>query len=224
MTTTSTTGGSTLRHPVVDAAARTAELIAHPAVARRWEQESVLPGYRVGGLAAHLARAIETVRTYLAADPPAPETPLVDAVGYFLAALGEHDPRDSDFHRGVRERGEGRLAAGHDALVADVRDAAGWLASRPLDLDRPVSVFAGTAMRLGDYLDTRLVEMLVHGHDLAASVALPTPSYDVGAWRLVAGLLSRATEARQGPQGLALALARPELGIGAFTVPRRDGA
>ncbi|NPC96576.1 maleylpyruvate isomerase N-terminal domain-containing protein [Nocardioides sp. zg-DK7169] len=205
-------------HLAVAAAGRTAELIADPAVARGWGEDSVLPGYRVGGLAAHLARALETVRTYLAADAPAVDARLVDAVGYYRAVLGEHDPRSSDFHQAVRERGEARVAAGHDTLVTEVRGAADWFAAEELDLDRPVSVLAGTAMRLGDYLDTRLVEMLVHGRDLAASVALPIPAYDEEAWRTVAQVLTRATAARHGWRGLALGLARPELGVGAFTV------
>lgn len=207
------------RHLAVEAATRTAELVADPAVARRWGEESVLPGYRVGGLAAHLTRAVETVRGYLEAEAPAAEVPLVDAVEYYRVVLGAHDPRESQFHREVRERGERRVDAGHPALVADIRDAAGWLSSQSLDLDRPVSVFAGTAMRLGDYLDTRLAEMLVHGHDLALSVGVPAPPYAGDAWSVVARMLAQTTAARHGPQGLALALARPELAIGAFTAP-----
>lgn len=224
MGTTSTAETTPAAHPAVAAAALTAELVADPAVARWWEDGSVLPGYRVGGLAAHLARSLETVRTYLSSEPPAPGTRLVDAVGYYLATLGQHDPRVSDFHRSVRERGESRVAAGHDALVAEVREAADWLVHEPLDPDRPVSVLAGTAIRLGDYLDTRLVEMLVHGHDLATSTGLPTPSYDEESWRLVADLLARTTAARHGSRGLALALARPDLGIGAFSTPTHPGA
>lgn len=75
-------------HPAAAAASQTAELIADPVVARRWHDESVLTGYRVGGLAAHLARAVETIPTYLAADAPAPDTVFVDAVGYYRTVLG----------------------------------------------------------------------------------------------------------------------------------------
>src|SRR5688572_29866014 len=73
-------------HPA-GAAARTAvELLSDPAVERDWTEPSVLDGYRVGGLAAHLVRAIETIRQYGEADPPPPGAVLVDAAGYYTAA------------------------------------------------------------------------------------------------------------------------------------------
>lgn len=205
-------------HPAVEAAALTAELIAHPSVGRRWSEESGLPGYRVGGLAAHLARAVETISTYVGAEAPGMDAVLVDAAGYYAAVLGSHDPRDSDFHRAVRQRGESRVDGGHEALVADVRAAASWLAAHPIDLDRPVSVLAGTAMRCGDYLDTRLAEMLIHGHDLASSVEIDPPHYGEEAWSVVARVLSATTVERHGARALALGLARPTgSSVGAFT-------
>ena len=206
-------------HPAVDAAVLTVELIADPAVGRRWDEESTLAGYRIGGLAAHLARAVETIPTYLESDAPGPDAALVDAPGYYAAVLGDHDPYDSDFHRAVRQRGESRVEEGHEALVADVRSAAGWLGGHSLDLDRPVSVLAGTAMRCGDYLDTRLVEMLIHGHDLATSVGLDVPDYGDEAWGDVARLLSATTIVRHGARASALSVARPTGGsAGAFTI------
>lgn len=211
---------SWLTHPVVGVAAQTAALIAEPAVAHRWNDPSVLTGYRVGGLAAHLARAVETIPLYVGADAPPAEATLVDAAGYYRAVLGDHDPIDSDFHRAVRERGESRLDAGHESLVAEVRAAAGWLAECAADSDQPISVLAGTAMRLGDYLNTRLIEMLVHGHDLATSVDIATPTYPDEAWTVAAQVLAATTVERHGPRALALALARPETSaIGAFSAP-----
>jgi hypothetical protein len=205
-------------HPAVEAARLTVELIADPAVGRRWSEESTLAGYRIGGLAAHLARAIETIPAYLEADAPGADAVLVDAPGYYAAVLGDHDPYDSEFHRAVRQRGESRVEAGHEALVSDVRSAAAWLRDHSLDLDRPVSVLAGTAMRCGSYLDTRLVEMVIHGHDLATSVGLETPEYGDEAWADAARVLSATTLARHGARALALALARPtHRSAGAFT-------
>lgn len=205
-------------HPAVAVAAQTAELIADPAVARRWDGASALVGYRVGGLAAHLARAVETIPTYLGAEAPTSDAAFVDAAGYYTAVLGAHDPIDSDFHRAVRLRGESRVDAGHDALVTDVRAAAAWLAEHPIDLDQPIAVLAGTAMRLGAYLDTRLIEMVIHGHDLASSVGIATPAYADEAWNVAAQVLAATTIARHGAQALALALARPEgSAIGAFS-------
>jgi hypothetical protein len=41
---------------------------------------------------------------------------------------------------------------------------------RGIDMDRRLAVFAGAVMRVGDYLETRIVEQVVHLCDLAASV------------------------------------------------------
>ena len=207
-------------HPALAAVGPTVALIAEPAVGQCWSEASVLAGYRVGGLAVHLARAIETIPTYLLADPPEPDATYVDAAGYYATVLGEHDPLDSDFHRAVRERAEERVDGGQLSLVAQVSVAATWLTEHPRDLQQPIRVLDGTAMHLGDYLDTRLTEMLIHSHDLAVSVGLPPPSYSHQAWTVVARVLAETAAARHAPKDLALALARPERStIGAFTTP-----
>jgi Mycothiol maleylpyruvate isomerase N-terminal domain len=217
----SLTSDKPVRHFALDVAIRTAELIADPAVGRRWTEPSVLPGYRVGGLAAHLGRAVETVTNYVRAEPPPPDAALVDAANYYSKVLGTHDPVDSEFHRAVRDRGESRVDDGHLRVAADVASAASWLSESNLDLNQRVSVLAGTAMRLQDYLDSRLTEMLIHGHDLAASVGIDTPKYDDNAWAVVAHVLWRTATIRHGNAALALALARPTESMpGAFTVPQ----
>lgn len=197
-------------HPVVGAAAIAVELVAHPRVGERWSEPSVLAGYRVGGLAAHLVRAIETARTYAEAEPPAGDATPVGAAGYYATVLGDHDPLDSELHRAVRSRGEQRVEAGHVALVADASSALAWLSAAELDLDAPISVFDGVVVRLDDYLDSRLVELLVHSDDLAASIAVATPRFADVAADTVARMLTELVLRRQPPARIALALARPE--------------
>jgi len=197
-------------HPAGAAARIAVELVADPAVERSWAEPSVLAGYRVGGLAAHMVRAIETIRQYAEADSPPPDAVLVDAAGYYTAVLGEHDPVTSAFHAGVRTRGESRVDAGHGALVAAAAGAMEWLDSQELDLDRPVSVLDGIGIRLGDYLDTRLVELVVHSDDLAVSVGIEPPAFTDEAWQAIADVLTATARRRHAPRRLALGLARPE--------------
>jgi Mycothiol maleylpyruvate isomerase N-terminal domain len=209
-------------HPVVAAAGVAVQLVAEPVVGHRWDEPSILAGYRIGGLAAHLVRAIETIRAYLDADPPDSDVALVDAVGYYAIALGAHDPLGSDFHAAVRSRGERRVEAGHAALVEGAAAALAWLETATLPPDRPVSVLDGIAIALDDYLDSRLVELVVHGDDLAASVGLATPAFAVDAWSVAANMLAGLTLRRHPPAAVALALARPERhpAVGAFDLPR----
>lgn len=197
-------------HPTGAAARLAVALVGHPAVERSWVEASVLAGYRVGGLAAHLVRSIETIRQYAEADQPAPDAVLVDAAGYYAAVLDDHHPVTSPFHANVRARGEGRVDAGHDVLVAEAGTALAWLESQRFDLERPVSVLDGTAIRLGDYLDTRLVELVIHSDDLSVSVGIDPPAFGDRAWRVVADVLAACARRRHSPRHLALALARPE--------------
>lgn len=196
-------------HPTCAAARLAVALVGHPAVARSWVEDSVLAGYRVGGLAAHLVRSIETIRHYAEADQPAPDAVLVDAAGYYAAVLDDHHPLTSAFHAQVRARGESRVDAGHDALTAAAAAALVWLEAQQFDLDRPVSVLDGTAIRLGDYLDTRLVELVIHSDDLAVSVGIEAPAFGDRDWRVVSEVLAACARRRHSPRRLALASARP---------------
>ena len=152
------------------AIARTA-VEAIRAAADRWEHDSALRGYTVGGLAGHLARGVTTVQTYL--EGPPPEHPsIVDASGYFAVVLADEDAVGSELHRRIRERGVELAAQGPEQLAGHLAGVLDRLASALRDdeeLHRPLAVRDGIAIRLEDYLRTRLVELVVHLDDLAAS-------------------------------------------------------
>lgn len=147
-------------------------LIASRKVTQWWDDPSALESYTVAGLAGHLARAILTVARYLDEAPPDLDAPPIDATGYFVQALSDHDPVASDIHARVRKRGGQEAAHGKQALVdrlhANRLDLAECLPA--LAPDHRVGVFGGASMLLDDYLKTRLVELVVHIDDLAVSV------------------------------------------------------
>lgn len=215
---TSTTVTTTTAQLFLTCADAAADLIASPAVASSWDQPSALEGYTVAGLAGHLARAVLVVERYLDADAaddgpvaPSDDADLLDASGYFAAVLGDHDPLDSELHRGVRDRGTETAADGPTALAATVRAATDRLRDDLDDatLQRPIAVFGGSWMRLDRYLGTRLVELVVHIDDLAVSVDA-TPDIDEDACRVVAGVLAETAARRQGGVTAVRALARRE--------------
>lgn len=187
-----------------------ATLVAHPNVAARWHEPAALHEYTTGALAAHLGRAVVTVDIYRHADPPPRTAPLVHAVEYFVAALGDHDPIDSDVHIGVRRRAGEVADAGPSTVAAEVRRTVDRLVVSGLDPNQHVAVFDGMAMRLGDYLRTRLVELVVHTSDLARSVNVPEPALPDSAWRVAADVVTGVAIARNGARAVALGLTRAD--------------
>ena len=150
------------------------DLVAAPAVQRAWEQPSALAHLSIGVLAAHLVRALTTPLAYLDADEPPSDTPVVDAAGYMDAVLTDDD-LDGALHRGIRERAQAAAEQGPQAVATQARDALAALRTRLLrtPAGRRVAVKDGIAITLDDYLQTRLVELVVHADDLAVSVGVP---------------------------------------------------
>lgn len=121
-----------------------------------------LPGWTVRDLAGHTGRAMATVVTYTAR--PADTLDVSSAADYYVR-LADVD------HEQVADRGR---QAGHDlgedaaaafrGLTTRVRAA---LVEHPRD-DEVIETLAG-GTRIGDYLPTRTLELVVHGQDLAAA-------------------------------------------------------
>ncbi len=197
--------------PFLTTATAAANLIGDPRVAGRWAEPSALDGYTVGGLAGHLARAVLTVDRYLAS--PTQTAVTTDAAGYFVAVLADHDPLDSEFHSRVRARGEEVADAGFDALIAEFGAARDRLAERlpGLDPDLAITVRDGLVLSVAEYLDTRLVELVLHLDDLAVSIGLDeADGIPREATARVAAVLARIAVERAGGVETLRSLARRE--------------
>ncbi|CAN5767278.1 hypothetical protein BH23ACT2_BH23ACT2_20990 [soil metagenome] len=133
----------------------------------RWDQ-AALGEWSVRELVAHTARAYKTVIEYAEGEVKDP-TPIDTAAGYFRIVLAEQTPHVHIAARAKRE------AAEHDDWVV-VTDELAAVAGRLVDdlaPDHTMHLFVGE-MRLHQYLATRVVELVVHGLDLAAAIDLPT--------------------------------------------------
>lgn len=187
--------------------------VASDAVATRWDEPSALAGYTVAGLAGHLARAVLTVERYLDAPAPAAEGGDTDAAGYFATVLGTDDPIDSDRHQRIRQRGVDTAADGPDALAARLGEARRRLADRlrPAAMAHRIEVADGVTLPLGAYLETRVVELVVHLDDLAASVGADEPGeLPAAAVDVAAAVLARVAARRAGGLATVRSLARRE--------------
>jgi hypothetical protein len=200
----------TLREVYLESAAVATTLLAHPAVAERWDAPSVLAKLRVGGLTAHLVSQVTQV-------PPVLSAPIVDE----RISLPEHFARstwtdgdiDSEVNTYIRDMAEQAAAAGAPALRAAAGTALTQL-QQQLPTEPPERViqlpWGPWALSLDDYLITRLLELAVHCDDLAASIGVTTPALPAGALDTVIGVLCQIAARRHGHTALIRTLSRAE--------------
>lgn len=157
-------------------AARTVALLLHdPRVATAWDEPSALAGYRVGGLAAHLLTAVARLEEVL--DAPPPDGPLASMAEYYGAnRIDQQDSPAEAIHAFLVADGERRAEAGPATIAAAfdglVERLAAKLAAAPADRAVPVVRLPGSVAPLGDYVVTRLIELVVHADDLCVSVGI----------------------------------------------------
>jgi hypothetical protein len=186
------------------------DLVRRPEVAQRWQQPSALPRMAVGALACHLGRQVVHARNLLR--QPTTEKPLGSAADHYrraawVTATSLDDPAND------RTPDEREAAAGFDALSGTVRTALQDVRGM-LDVGRAEPVvlipWQGWALRRGDFLLTRMLEIVVHGDDLAVSVGVPTPEFPGEVLAPVLELLAGLAANRHGQPAVIRAFARAE--------------
>jgi hypothetical protein len=188
-----------------------AVLIGDPAVARSWDTPSALRKFRVGGLAGHLAGQITQVPPVL--DAARPETEPISLLDHYARSTWTDGDIDSELNTGIRLAGEQLAAEGVAALHARAHAAVADLRRRlPAEpADRMIQLPWGPwALRLDDYLTTRVLELAVHCDDLAVSVGVQTPVFPPPTMQTVLDLLCRWAAARHGETALLRAFSRAE--------------
>ena len=204
-------------HDVVEAFAvagvATAAVVGSPEVATAWDDASALVGYRVGELAAHTLLATARLEAVLTEEGRA-DPVVVDLAGFYGPNRVD-GPADADagLHPLVRAAAADAAGPGPAVVAEELRDVLDRLrgplaAADPARLVSVVNVRRG-ATRLDTYLRTRVVELVVHGDDLAASVALayepPPAAVDV-----TLGVCLELARARSGDLAVVRALVRRE--------------
>lgn len=159
-----------MRQLYLGTAAVACDALAEPDLATGWDRPSVLEHQTIGGLAGHLLNAgITAVGRYLDADTPTGEPRFVSAAEYYAAAL---DAMDDAAHEALRGRSAGVAADGPAAVAEAAAKRVNVISARlPTEpVDRKVAVIGGAVMSLDAYLETRIVELVVHLDDLARSL------------------------------------------------------
>lgn len=191
-----------------------AGVLASEAVAQRWDEQSAVEGFSVGGLAAHIHAAVRFMEVAL--DEQLPGTPKEVSLADFYGANrvdGQSDLRD-DVHVRIREHAERRAEHGAQSvsqrfveLVSRLRDRLG---GEPGDRLVPVLRVPDGVTFLETYVRTRVVELVVHGDDLATSVGLPEVVIPRRAASVVIGVCVELARARTSDLEVVRAFTRAE--------------
>ncbi len=221
---------------VVEAVEQAAEFMDTDQVVSAWEQASVLDGMTVGALCAHLVRAAGATIAYLDRTDPsgatqvgternagrttgegesgsAGDTDVLTPVTYFNAAL------EAPIHVRIKEVSATEASKGHADVVAEARRVAEGLARRLPDesTDRMVEALGGRALTLDDFCRTRLIEVLMHTEDLAASIGVEPPPTNPAATGEIIDILVGIARHRHGDWAVIRMLGRAERDDGQVT-------
>ena len=162
-----------------EAAEAFGEIVARPEVGKSWEQPSALEGYSVGGIVAHVNAGIGWLGPLLDAPAQSDVRPSTrnDLLRFFHGLkLDPNDATRNPVHDVLRDKFERAASHGWESnrdkylgLVETLTSRLeGESAERLVDL-RP---FEPLVLRLGDFLPTRILELVVHADDLATSVGI----------------------------------------------------
>jgi uncharacterized protein (TIGR03083 family) len=189
-------------------------LLESPEVAARWGEPSACAGFTIGGMAAHLGWQVQSARLAVEAPRPAAGAVVTELTGHYGQAAWLGADLDAPVNVGIRDTGEERAQAGPVEQVRLTRQAREALAEAFVALDSQeviaVPWIAGRAMTAHDVLATRVLELVIHGDDLAVSLGVPTPLASDAAYERVIGILAGVSMRRLGPLPLLRALSRAE--------------
>ncbi len=189
-------------------------VLVDEAVSEQWEAASVLSGYSVGGLVAHVCAATGWLETALQA--PEPDGLPVLSLGEWFADMLPRQAGDepSGVHEWVRadaqrraKRGPQALTATYDRVISAAVDLLEPADSRRMLTLQPVRP---QAMALPDFVRTRLLELVVHTDDLVVSVGHSGQAVPAAPLDDCLQLLFGIARFRHGDAGVLRALTRAE--------------
>lgn len=209
--------GQDLRAAFLTATDHVVAIVSRDDVAAAWAQPSALPEWSVGGLVAHLASQPSVAVRLLNAEPA---TEAISLDEHYARSAWVSAALDDGVNVAIREVGDEQAARGRDEVLAGVVAARevlpGLLAAQPAD--RAVLIpWAGWALRCDDFLTGRMMEVVVHGEDVAASVGFESPPLPDSVLQPVLRLLTGLAVRRHGQGAVVSALTRSERSGGSIS-------
>jgi len=161
------------------------------------QRTSVLDGWTVDHVVLHLARSLDALADVGPLGAVADDTLAVQTVGSYLAGFRRHSAEIAETVRRVAATSSGDRAAEWDAANAQAERSLAALGGTD-----PLLTARDGVIRLSDYLDTRIVELVVHAGDLARSLPdLPPPPVLPAALERVESVLRQAFREKAGVLG-----------------------
>ncbi|WP_113701031.1 maleylpyruvate isomerase N-terminal domain-containing protein [Nonomuraea lactucae] len=200
-----------IRRAYLAAAESAVALLHHPSVAAAWDKPSALTEFSVAGLAGHLAHQVVRVDGVFDAQDGAGEEP-VELLEHYSRSPWVQAGLDHESNVTIRRSGDQAAAGGPVALAARTAELLGrQRAALPAQPgDKAVHLPSGWSLRLDDFLLTRVMELVVHSDDLAASVGVATPELPPSVVDPVVELLARLAVHRHGATAVIRTLSRTE--------------
>ncbi|WP_460630252.1 maleylpyruvate isomerase N-terminal domain-containing protein [Intrasporangium mesophilum] len=199
-----------LRQAFLAATDHVIAIVARDEVAAAWDEPSALADWRLGGLVAHLASQPVTAARLLDSTPASDPIPLEE---HYARAAWVTASLDDEINVAIREGSDEKAEVGREEVLAGVVAARKalpeLLAAAPED--RAVLIpWQGWSLALDDFLVGRMMEIVVHGEDVAASLGVPAPSLPAAVLDPVLGLLAHLAVRRHGQAAVVAALTRTE--------------
>ncbi|MGE0878484.1 MAG: hypothetical protein AB7L13_05530 [Acidimicrobiia bacterium] len=181
----------------LDALGYAESILLAPPVGARWTEPSALALMDVGSVAGHLflvvrrvVKRLEAADAHTAAVERASRATKVDRVVYRTIRVTNETDLDHEAHRVVRDDGAHVAAWGWEPVCDAFADRVSRLRARFAAAPLPaVTDFGGHAMAFDAYLESRVVEVLVHADDLATSCELDAGSPPATAVDIALGFL-----------------------------------
>jgi hypothetical protein len=189
-------------------------ILARAEVAASWGQPSALAHYSVGGVAAHAVHGVVWLEQVLKDVEPLGLRRV--GVGEFFGLNRVEGPDDNDaFAPALRSAAEAFAQTGAPLVAAActvARDElVGLLSTAPAGRAVPVIRVPGGQVPLGDYLRTRVLEVVVHGDDVVSSVpGLGVPDPPTAAVEVALAVCLELARTRVGDLGSLRAFTRAE--------------
>ncbi|KYH44028.1 maleylpyruvate isomerase N-terminal domain-containing protein [Branchiibius sp. NY16-3462-2] len=202
------------RGVVTTTAALALDLTSRPEVRAAWGEPSAAQGMRVGAMAQHLLAQVGYLVDLAGQDVPS-DAEVISLLEHYRRAAWANSGLNEEVNSTIRDRANDAAADGPDAVLDQARAR---LSVLPDAMDRFGDLvylnWQGWALTTNAFLITRLMEIVVHSDDLAASVDLPLPEFPAGAFEGVTGLLTAVATQRHGQAAIIHALSRPQRSTG----------
>jgi hypothetical protein len=197
----------TVTSAFLSAARFAGEVIRDPAIGEAWHRSSALERMTVGDVAGHLFLVVRRVDKRLEQTPD-PTLPRLG--GMIYPRVSRPEDLDLAVHDQVRLDGRHVAARGWAPLCDAYDDRIARLAHRLVGPVPDTITLDGHAIDFGEYLASRVVEVLVHADDLMASIGAASWNPPVDAVEAAFAYLIQAARRVHGDHAMLLAFTRRE--------------